>query len=102
GCTPLPEPLEGRALRIAAHAIEGIPGLFGFVGVDVVLGDDGRDWAIEINPRLTTSYVGLRGLAETNLAESMLQVALGAEPTIRWRKGSVEFGSDGTVVMRFL
>ena len=52
-----------------------MPGLSGYVGVDVVLGNDGRDWAIEINPRLTTSYVGLRALAGFNLAEAMLAVA---------------------------
>ena len=33
-----------------------------------------RRRVIEINARLTTSYVGLRVLAETNLAEAMLRV----------------------------
>ncbi|MFL5341148.1 MAG: hypothetical protein ACJ8F7_13455, partial [Gemmataceae bacterium] len=51
---------------------------------------------IEINPRLTTSYIGLRELAETNLAEVMLRLAEGREPPpIRWRPGTVEFTSDG-------
>ena len=32
------------------------------------------DRVIEINPRLTTSYVGLRALARFNLAEALLAV----------------------------
>jgi predicted ATP-grasp superfamily ATP-dependent carboligase len=71
--------------------------------VDLVLGDaaDGsRDWAMEINPRLTTSYLGLRTLATTNLAEAMLRVVRGepiSEP--RWRRGTVRFQADGTVAV---
>ena len=56
----------------------GISGLWGFVGVDLILGADaeGReDLAIEINPRLTTSYVGLRALLHGNLAGLMLRHA---------------------------
>ena len=73
-----------------------MPNCFGYAGVDVVLGDDGRDWVIEINPRLTTSYIGLRALAETNLVEVMLRVAEDREPPpIVWRPGTVEFTPDG-------
>jgi len=46
--------LETLAARVAAS----LPGLWGYVGVDVVDGPDGAA-VIEINPRLTTSYVGL-------------------------------------------
>ncbi|OGT32778.1 MAG: hypothetical protein A2W28_02915 [Gammaproteobacteria bacterium RBG_16_51_14] len=47
--------LEPAAVAIAA----AIPGLAGYVGVDLVLTDNGP-LIVEINPRLTTSYVGLR------------------------------------------
>jgi predicted ATP-grasp superfamily ATP-dependent carboligase len=77
-----------------------VPGLLGYVGVDLVLGDaaDGsQDYAIEINPRLTTSYVGLRQLAEFNLAEAMLVAAAGKlEQPLRWKPGHVRFSSDGS------
>jgi predicted ATP-grasp superfamily ATP-dependent carboligase len=97
GLLPLTPDMSRRAERIARQAIDAVPGLFGYVGVDLVLGDDGRDWAIEINPRLTTSYVGLRALAETNLAEVMLRLAEGGEPpALRWRAGPVEFSPDGS------
>jgi len=96
GQVPLSGELGRRAVDLARHAVEQVPGLRGFVGVDVVLGNE--DQVIEINPRLTTSYVGLRALAETNLAEAMLRVALGEEESLRWREGEVYFRADGTFV----
>jgi hypothetical protein len=88
GAYPLAEPLDARARRLAASAVTalGTAGghmVRGYIGVDLVLGDavDGsQDAVIEINPRLTTSYVGLRRAAKFNLAQAMLLVALGKVP----------------------
>lgn len=92
GSLPLPEPLATRAVNLALQAVAGIDGLRGYVGVDLVLGDDGRDYAIEINPRVTTSYLGLRRLCQQNLAELMLQLAHGETvPQPTWQDGVVEF-----------
>src|SRR5205823_3360911 len=77
GTIPLPAGLAERAIRVAQQTIDCVPGLRGYVGVDIVLGE--TDWLIEINPRLTTSYVGLRALAEGNLAELMVRVVDGEE-----------------------
>jgi predicted ATP-grasp superfamily ATP-dependent carboligase len=95
GSVPLTVELRERAVTLARQAVEAVPGLLGYAGIDVVLGE--QDQVIEINPRLTTSYVGLRALAETNLAEAMLRVADGEEVSLRWREGVVGFGADGTV-----
>jgi tyramine---L-glutamate ligase len=96
GRLPLLFELATRATRIATAAIQSVPGLLGYVGVDVVLGDDGRDWAIEINPRLTTSYVGLRRLARFNLAAAMLAVVRGESlPELAWSDERIEFTPDG-------
>jgi predicted ATP-grasp superfamily ATP-dependent carboligase len=92
GRLPMPTDLARRAEIIARQALTGIRGLCGYVGVDLVLGDDGRDWAIEINPRLTTSYLGLRKLAKSNLAAAMLQLAASEPaPALEWNAGPVEF-----------
>ncbi|MBY0521947.1 MAG: ATP-grasp domain-containing protein [Gemmataceae bacterium] len=104
GWTPLPAGLAERATRLARSAVETVPGLRGYVGVDLVLGEsaDGRgDRVIEVNPRLTTSYVGLRALARENLAEAMLCLVEGREPPpLRWRSGTVHFQADGSVCTR--
>ncbi len=101
GTIPLPEDLAQRALRLACRAVEAVPGPRGYVGVDLVLGpnDDGsQDSVIEINPRLTTSYIGLRVLAKANLAEAMLRV-VGGEimPPLDWHPDVVHFHADGRI-----
>ena len=102
GELPLPALLPTRAARLARSAVDAVPGLAGYVGVDVVLGeapDGSADWVIEINPRLTTSYLGLRELGEQNLAEMMVRVVRGEviDPP-RWRSGKVRFSSDGMIL----
>lgn len=99
GSTPLALPLDLRARALAERAVAAITGLSGYVGVDLVLGDDpagADDMVIEINPRLTTSYVGLRRLATSNLAAAMLDIAAGRSVSaLRFHDGKVEFDSDG-------
>lgn len=101
GRLPLPDALNRRAQRLAERAVAAVEGLCGYVGADLVLGEsaDGRgDRVIEINPRLTTSYVGLRALARFNLAEALLAAATGAAlPPLRWREGPIRFRPDGRV-----
>jgi len=100
GRTPLPTLLDERAQKHALLAVRTLPDPLGYVGVDLVLGTDldGRDdHVIEINPRLTTSYAGLRALCRANLAAAMLAVAEGQVPALSWHDGVVEFSADGRV-----
>lgn len=98
GDTNIPAHLASRAMHLASH-----PRVFnsvGYFGVDLILGDaeDGsQDYVIEINPRLTTSYIGLRALSRTNLAQAMLDVAEGREPQLAWKPGYVRWSADGSV-----
>ncbi len=52
--------------------IPTIPGLRGFVGIDFILGTNSRISIIEINPRLTCSYIGLSNHANCNIALKIL------------------------------
>jgi predicted ATP-grasp superfamily ATP-dependent carboligase len=101
GLVPLRGDLTLRAQRLATRAIEAVQGLRGYVGVDLVLGpapDGSEDWVIEINPRLTTSYIGLRALAEFNLAQALIDIVIGKEvKPLKWRTGQVQFSCDGRV-----
>jgi predicted ATP-grasp superfamily ATP-dependent carboligase len=100
GSLPLARNLAARAAELASRAVATLPDSFGYLGVDLVLADaaDGRDdVVIEINPRLTTSYVGLRALARENLAAAMLDVAGGRTPRLSFADRQLEFDSDGTI-----
>jgi predicted ATP-grasp superfamily ATP-dependent carboligase len=102
GTVPLPPELGERAKRLALRAVGVLPYPRGYIGVDLVLGaePDGRgDRVIEINPRLTTSYIGLRALAEDNLAGVMVRVGRGRRvPEPRWRGGRVTFTPEGVTI----
>jgi Predicted ATP-utilizing enzyme (ATP-grasp superfamily) len=56
---------------IAKNIVNCIPGLSGYVGIDLVL-SEGGPLVIEINPRLTTAYAGLRQSLGKNPAEWIL------------------------------
>jgi tyramine---L-glutamate ligase len=89
------------AAMLAQSAAWSVPGLGGYVGIDVIV--DPLGWTntavIEINPRLTTSYVGLRRLSNVNLMRVLLDAAQGKETSssLSWKTGRVRFDPDGTV-----
>ena len=100
GELPLAAGLAERAVGLAQRALAALPSAHGYVGVDLVLGRDpggADDAVIEVNPRLTTSYVGLRAAAKTNLAEAMLRVAAGDAAPVEFQDRSLEFDLDGNV-----
>jgi predicted ATP-grasp superfamily ATP-dependent carboligase len=86
-----------EAFRVARGAVAAVPGLRGFVGVDMVLTDAGCS-VVEINPRVTTSYLGLRRALPINLAEWIWRAcSQGRLPCSPSPSGSVTFSKDGTV-----
>jgi predicted ATP-grasp superfamily ATP-dependent carboligase len=92
--------LAVRATALAARALDAMPPAHGYVGVDLVLGadpDGGGDAVIEVNPRLTTSYVGLRAIARSNLAENILLMCEGRNMQISASDAAVEFSASGMV-----
>ena len=58
--------------NIAKEIGQAIPGLSGYVGIDLLVTASGPV-VVEINPRLTTSYAGLSESLDTNVAELVLQ-----------------------------
>jgi len=101
GRTPIDHPLAQRGIDAAIRACRALPNLRGYVGVDLVLTD--RDAVvIEVNPRLTTSYIGVRAAlrgkrADGNIAAMAIQAAGGTLPTPPVMRRQVRFTSDGRV-----
>ncbi len=58
------EPVTPALRDLAECCAAAVPGLAGFVGLDLVREPDGRLCVIEINPRLTCAYAGLAALPQ--------------------------------------
>ena len=59
--------------KLAEQVTKAIPGLWGYVGIDLLLTENGPV-VVEINPRLTTSYVGLSKALDLNPAAMILSL----------------------------
>ena len=67
-------PPAGRELQQLGPAVAAaVPALWGYVGVDFLLGPDGPV-VLEVNPRLTTSYCGLPAALQRNVAALVLDL----------------------------
>jgi predicted ATP-grasp superfamily ATP-dependent carboligase len=58
---------------LAQKIAQALPGLAGYVGVDLIV-HKGEYFVLEINPRLTTSYVALRQACGGNPAQMLLDL----------------------------
>lgn len=104
----LPVPFDDAALEPVRRAVDSVPGLRGFVGVDfVAVEPGGQVEVIEINPRVTTSIVALSRLAQPKwLAYSWLAALRDGPPAqFLGRPGwpireapPVRFRADGTIL----
>lgn len=73
----------GQFDMIAQKIAKADEGLRGYIGVDLIIPDNGSEsWPVvlEINPRLTTSYAGLRQSLSLNPAELILSI---------WQNGTI-------------
>jgi predicted ATP-grasp superfamily ATP-dependent carboligase len=91
---PFSHPAGHRAMDLASLAAGLIPGLKGYIGIDLVLADN-LIQLIEINPRLTTSYIGLRRVSRVNLAQAIWEACQnGLLPDHIPLEGQVEIRKD--------
>ena len=75
GAVPLEHPLRAEAFAAAKRVVESFGDLRGYVGVDLILTQN-KAFIVEVNPRLTTSYVGLRKVANFNPAQALVGAVL--------------------------
>jgi predicted ATP-grasp superfamily ATP-dependent carboligase len=76
GVVPFDNPMKRKVFSAAKKIVESVRGLKGYVGVDMVLTEE-EPVFLELNPRLTTSYVGLRLVAGFNPAHALMDSASG-------------------------
>ncbi len=96
GFIPFDYWLKQDVFKIAEKVVECFPGLRGYVGVDFVLTEH-KAFVVDVNPRLTTSYVGLRKVANFNVAEALVNAVLkGKLPSKPENRGVICFSKMET------
>ena len=96
-------PQIARAKHLAELVTQAFPNARGYFGIDLILGpcDDGsEDVVIELNPRLTTSYVGLRAALQINLADAWLRTMAGEIPSLPPANLTIRFDAAGNLTTR--
>ena len=96
GSTPLDHPFAEKAIDAAVQTCRAFPGLCGYVGVDLVLAASDV-FVIEVNPRLTTAYLGARSVLEANVAELAIAACEGRLPGPLRARQAVRFTGTGEV-----
>lgn len=75
GTTPFVHRQQEKAYAASKRLVESIKGLRGYIGVDLVLTEE-EPILIEINPRLTTSYIGIQRILKLNLLQTIINATL--------------------------
>ena len=74
GTVPIEHHLKHEAFSAAERVVKLFSGLRGYVGVDVILTEN-KVYILDLNPRLTTSYVGLTEVSEKNAGKALIDAA---------------------------
>lgn len=72
-------PDPGSYQQLITKIASVLPELWGYVGIDLIEND--QTWVLEINPRLSTSFIGIYKALGINIAEAVLQLVHG-EPIL--------------------
>ena len=95
GSTPISSDFARRTQHLTERLVKTLPPWLGWLGVDMILGD-AVDVILEINPRLTTSFVGLNRAAGGSLAPAIIRHAFGENAVMpRFSAGPIEFDASG-------
>ena len=96
GSVPFKHRLSEIAMETAKNVIESIGGIRGYVGVDMILDEEGNGvHIVEINSRITTAYVALRKIINFNLGEAILKSVQGELPNEIDLNGTINFYKEG-------
>jgi len=62
-----------QAYKLARQVQDAIPGLWGLIGIDFIITENSAV-IVDINPRVTTAYIGLKSTLQTNPMDLLLQI----------------------------
>ena len=70
---------DREIMRISEQVVTRLHGA-GYVGIDFVLAEDGTAYVVDVNPRPTTSIVGIAKVLNYEVADLMLRAKFGTLP----------------------
>lgn len=94
GETPVSHPRGDEIIATARRAAE-VLGCQGYIGVDVVAAD--KVYIVDVNPRITTSLVGIAACMKEEIADLLVAASRGEGPAEVHVSGRVRFDTNGTV-----
>ncbi|ADN35820.1 protein of unknown function DUF201 [Methanolacinia petrolearia DSM 11571] len=94
GETPVDHPRKDEIIETAIKSLN-VLGCQGYTGVDVIVADD--IYVVDVNPRPTTSLVGICAVMEEEIAEILVESSKGNVPGSVHLNGRVSFDTKGVV-----
>jgi predicted ATP-grasp superfamily ATP-dependent carboligase len=94
GETPV-HPARGQEIVAVARKTVEVLGCQGYCGVDMVVAD--KVYVVDVNPRITTSLVGIAACMQEEIAELLIAASKGVGPREVHLTGSARFDTDGKV-----
>lgn len=94
GETPVHPAREAEIIETAKKAVIVLGGQ-GYMGVDVVVAD--KVYMVDVNPRITTSLVGIAACMKEEIAEILVDASKGGGPKTVQLTGRVRFDTHGKV-----
>lgn len=95
GETPVHPDREEEIISTAKKAVE-VLGCQGYCGVDMVVAD--KVYVVDVNPRITTSLVGIAACMDEEIADLLVAASKGAGPAEVHLTGRASFDTNGTVI----
>ncbi len=94
GETPISHPKQDEIVETAIKTVQ-VLGCQGYVGIDMVVGD--QCFVVDVNPRITTSIVGIAACMQEEIADILVQASKGGGPDKVHLEGQVRFDCHGKV-----
>jgi predicted ATP-grasp superfamily ATP-dependent carboligase len=94
GETPVHPAREAEIVQTARKAVE-VLGCQGYCGVDVVVAD--KVYVVDVNPRVTTSVVGIAACLQEEITELIVAASKGNGPKEVHLTGKARFDTNGKV-----
>ncbi|MDD4299571.1 MAG: ATP-grasp domain-containing protein [Methanomicrobium sp.] len=95
GETPVFHPREDEIIKTAEKCIN-VLGCQGYTGIDMIVSDE-RICVVDVNPRPTTSLVGICSIMKEEIADILVESSKGNVPDSVHLTGRVSFNTKGEV-----